>query len=142
MAETHKLVMDPSETLQEIRELLIAHRKSNGYKGTLEEVAERVEALDDWLSKGGYPPDEWAPPTASPKTRRGDRKRPTYESYAHNTARSGDGTVPVIWRTSRTASTTAMSWGAIGTSRPTSTPGTSRTGQRNGTNWREALAIP
>jgi hypothetical protein len=96
MAETHKLVMDPSETLQEIRELLIAHRKSNGYKGTLEEVAERVEALDDWLSKGGYPPDEWAPPTASPKTRRGDRKRPTYESYAHNTARSGDGTVPVI----------------------------------------------
>jgi hypothetical protein len=96
MAETHNVAMDPSETLQEIRELLLAHRTGNGYKGTLEEVAERVEALDDWLSKGGYPPDEWAPPTASPKTPRGDRKRPTCESYAHNTARSGDGTVPVI----------------------------------------------
>ena len=52
--------MDPNETLSEIRRLIADHRAGRGYSGTLEEVAELVTALDEWLAGGGFLPNGWA----------------------------------------------------------------------------------
>jgi hypothetical protein len=53
--------MDPNATLREIRELLAdpVPADSGLWGSRLERLAELVEALDGWLSKGGFLPDGW-----------------------------------------------------------------------------------
>ena len=57
--------MDPDETLRLLR-LTIKQMRSEGHQdfqavwiAHAKEVVEYVEALDEWLSKGGYPPMSW-----------------------------------------------------------------------------------
>lgn len=52
--------MDPNETLREIRELIALHIESA--RGDYARLLELCEALDGWLSHGGFLPREWAAP--------------------------------------------------------------------------------
>ena len=45
--------MDPDETLNQLREKM----KGNFIES---ETRELWEALDDWLSRGGFPPNDWS----------------------------------------------------------------------------------
>jgi hypothetical protein len=47
--------MDPNATLTELRELVAFDDPA----AVAEEMAERIEALDAWLTNGGFLPDEW-----------------------------------------------------------------------------------
>jgi hypothetical protein len=47
--------MDPNETLQMLRQLAADARASEGY----EPWASAFEVLDDWISNGGFLPDDW-----------------------------------------------------------------------------------
>jgi hypothetical protein len=50
--------MDPNTALREIREL--ADNILNGRQvGDARDLAEKIMALDAWLSRGGFPPEEW-----------------------------------------------------------------------------------
>lgn len=60
--------MDPNTALQRIRELTAAinqqhwtalSRDPGGTVTMAAELAELVEGLDEWLSRGGYPPTAW-----------------------------------------------------------------------------------
>jgi hypothetical protein len=55
--------MDPDACLEEIRKLLKTwHEMSDAdepFGDHLDMLCERVEALDDWLSKGGFMPTAW-----------------------------------------------------------------------------------
>jgi hypothetical protein len=54
--------MDPNEILARLREALSDYRNSDGSESiwtALESVAELFEALDGWLSRGGFLPDAW-----------------------------------------------------------------------------------
>jgi hypothetical protein len=53
--------MDPNATLAEIR-ALVAAIHSEATPERCGDLAELVEALDNWLSKGGFAPDDWKPP--------------------------------------------------------------------------------
>lgn len=59
--------MDPDEALQQLREALsVAREAAEGDSNDAEieawqEVGDCVEALDDWLSKGGFLPGGWNP---------------------------------------------------------------------------------
>lgn len=48
--------MDPNAALQKVRELI-----NDGDSADVL-LVEAFEALDDWLSKGGFLPDDWARP--------------------------------------------------------------------------------
>lgn len=48
--------MDPNATLKELRELL-----KRGMRPDLERARELFEALDEWILKGGFLPDDWKP---------------------------------------------------------------------------------
>ncbi|BCP36387.1 hypothetical protein MINTMi198_17570 [Mycobacterium intracellulare M.i.198] len=50
--------MDPNEALQDIRNGL-ANYFANGIDVDLDHIFDRVEALDEWLSRGGFLPDAW-----------------------------------------------------------------------------------
>lgn len=50
--------MDPNATLEELRRL-IEGTKSAERDTLAEEIADRFEALDQWLSNGGFLPDAW-----------------------------------------------------------------------------------
>lgn len=54
--------MDPEETLRLIR-LTIKQMRADTDPGVrkahADELAEYVEALDEWLSNGGFPPEVW-----------------------------------------------------------------------------------
>ena len=50
--------MDPNETLKKIRELIPQVRSSES-TAPGDDLAEAVEALDDWLSHGGFLPKDW-----------------------------------------------------------------------------------
>ena len=56
--------MDPDETLRELRvltrRLLDAAPHPAAATADAIRLAELVEALDDWLSRGGFPPRAWA----------------------------------------------------------------------------------
>lgn len=59
--------MDPNETLSELREVVELHHKDELIEEghtldyvPLDYVLERIEALDEWLIKGGALPDSWA----------------------------------------------------------------------------------
>lgn len=55
--------MDPNECLSEIRAILTDfdgfQRGSN--RQAAERLAELIDALDDWLSHGGFLPSDWRP---------------------------------------------------------------------------------
>lgn len=56
--------MDPNKLLERIRQAIESYH-ANGdefHRGWTheEEFVEDVEALDEWLSKGGFTPDAWA----------------------------------------------------------------------------------
>ena len=53
--------MDPDATLKEIRELLEIWKVEAFHAEEVERLAELVEALDEWLSKGGFLPKAWRP---------------------------------------------------------------------------------
>ncbi len=54
--------MDPNETLRALRELVEqVHNDDEGdVNDQLEDFAGYFEALDGWISKGGFLPREWA----------------------------------------------------------------------------------
>ena len=47
--------MDPDATLAEIRDIL----KNQRPRESAERLRELIESLDQWLSKGGFPPEAW-----------------------------------------------------------------------------------
>lgn len=53
--------MDPNATLTEIRAIVAEH---NGREFMSDDTADRltelVESLDEWLSRGGFLPSDWA----------------------------------------------------------------------------------
>lgn len=54
--------MDPNETLKQLRELLgrdNTPRSVTAKLCTLADAEELFQALDEWLSKGGFLPEEW-----------------------------------------------------------------------------------
>ncbi len=58
--------MDPDEALKRLRVALTLADKCPGHGracacavGCLSDAAEAAKALDDWLSKGGFLPDDW-----------------------------------------------------------------------------------
>jgi hypothetical protein len=50
--------MDPDKTLQELREL--ATSSDRGSEARSERFSELINALDDWLSTGGFLPEAWS----------------------------------------------------------------------------------
>jgi hypothetical protein len=65
--------MDPDEALDRIRALaeqVIANPDAAHFDGAAD-LAEQVIALDEWLSRGGFPPGAWvAEPDAAPRITR------------------------------------------------------------------------
>lgn len=54
--------MDPNETLRQLRDVLGfgAHVINfDEAKRVIDAVSENFEALDEWLSKGGFLPTDW-----------------------------------------------------------------------------------
>lgn len=51
--------MDPTACLQEIRELGEQIRNGDVRESVIEDYTSAVIALDEWLSKGGFPPSTW-----------------------------------------------------------------------------------
>ena len=51
--------MDPEEALKQLRDI-VARRGGDDAHGTLDEVCELFDGLDQWLSHGGYLPSPWA----------------------------------------------------------------------------------
>ena len=49
--------MDPNATLKEIREIIKLHNDSNA--PDLSRLVELIEALDEWISNGGFRPEGW-----------------------------------------------------------------------------------
>ena len=62
--------MDPNECLKNLRKAMDALGESIAEGGVdvddVESLMDRVHALDTWLSKGGFLPDDWA--KGRPKT--------------------------------------------------------------------------
>jgi hypothetical protein len=55
--------MDPNETLRMLRLTIKQMRADDNElirKAHADEIAEYVEALDEWLSRGGFLPSAWA----------------------------------------------------------------------------------
>jgi hypothetical protein len=53
--------MDPDATLSEMRELANDLGATGSFEGDADRLAELVQALDEWLSKGGFFPKAWRP---------------------------------------------------------------------------------
>ncbi len=56
--------MDPQATLNQLRELVTEVRQSDAFNleqlaGLAIDLANNVEALDGWLSRGGFLPSSW-----------------------------------------------------------------------------------
>lgn len=51
--------MDPNVALREIRLLIRQHRLIGLNDNGFGQLVDRFEALDGWLSKGGFLPEEW-----------------------------------------------------------------------------------
>jgi hypothetical protein len=59
--------MDPTQTLIEIREKAKAIARRTATRGTGLELAEQFEDLDEWISRGGFPPEQWRPHSGRPR---------------------------------------------------------------------------
>lgn len=51
--------MDPNETLRLLRERLDRFAAGNATHDDYEAIADYAMALDEWLSRGGFPPAPW-----------------------------------------------------------------------------------
>jgi hypothetical protein len=53
-----EMMMDPNARLTDIRRLVTF----DGHLMTdeMRELTEKFQAMDEWLSKGGFPPEDWA----------------------------------------------------------------------------------
>jgi hypothetical protein len=53
--------MDPNAALSRIRELVEANNRVTDASrlDIADELAELIDGLDNWLSRGGFPPDAW-----------------------------------------------------------------------------------
>ena len=55
--------MDPNQTLMDIREICREHAwdeiSDEQAADMLTVLVDRIEAIDGWLSKGGFPPTAW-----------------------------------------------------------------------------------
>lgn len=51
--------MDPTETLEIIREIVATYDSPIAEDADAFQLAEKFRALDRWLSEGGFPPDAW-----------------------------------------------------------------------------------
>ena len=52
--------MDPNAALNTARKAVqIARTGSDSMDGWADDLLEAFEALDEWLTKGGFPPEEW-----------------------------------------------------------------------------------
>jgi hypothetical protein len=51
--------MDVNLVLHEIRELTVKIANFEGESYDAHLLAEKVDALDNWMSKGGFAPDAW-----------------------------------------------------------------------------------
>jgi hypothetical protein len=60
--------VDPNTALTEIRDLIARTYTADGpaAEDTCRRLYELVEALDGWLSQGGFPPDAWVPASPVP----------------------------------------------------------------------------
>jgi hypothetical protein len=58
--------MDPNETLRLIRDQIIESDESGIEFYEPNYVAELFVALDDWLSNGGFLPEDWAKNASAP----------------------------------------------------------------------------
>lgn len=52
--------MDPDACLKEIRE--VVSQINDGVPGLATALAELVDALDEWIAKGGFLPNAWRSP--------------------------------------------------------------------------------
>jgi len=52
--------MDPNFTLDQIRELVADFTNETADMMDGHQLAEYINGLDEWLSKGGFPPTDWA----------------------------------------------------------------------------------
>lgn len=52
--------MDPDTALENLRTLVAAANEQGEHFEQVEELVEQVEALDKWLSNGGFYPLDWA----------------------------------------------------------------------------------
>ena len=50
--------MDPDACLDEIRSILAENDSADLWQSA-DRLAELVDALDDWITKGGWLPDDW-----------------------------------------------------------------------------------
>lgn len=53
--------MDPEAALSKLREMVGDINADNHHSSTTRRLAERFEALDEWLSNGGFLPAAWDP---------------------------------------------------------------------------------
>lgn len=61
--------MDPTQCLADIRELV----NESPEVDDIDALPEKVKALDEWMTKGGFPPQQWRRlPGRSPLTEPGD----------------------------------------------------------------------
>jgi hypothetical protein len=54
--------MDPNETLKQIRELLTEWWRCGDREeeySVLVNIVDKIEALDDWITSGGFLPADW-----------------------------------------------------------------------------------
>lgn len=59
--------MDPDATLAELRELLVQPDPGADADDRLAAMAELVQAMDAWLSAGGFLPAAWCPVPPAPR---------------------------------------------------------------------------
>lgn len=56
--------MDPNQTLRDLRVALADHRAATSISAAddaAQRLADHTQALDEWLSTGGFPPVAWQP---------------------------------------------------------------------------------
>jgi hypothetical protein len=59
--------MDPTQTLAEIRAGMSRIRANNKRASvSAAKILEHVNQLDEWMSTGGFPPEQWKRPTGRP----------------------------------------------------------------------------
>ncbi len=51
--------MDPNETLKTIRALIAAWDTRTLTSLETDQALEAISVLDTWMSKGGFPPEDW-----------------------------------------------------------------------------------
>lgn len=55
--------MDPNETLRKLRAMVTAINNDRGASGREDHTAQLFIDLDEWLTKGGFVPNDWYHPT-------------------------------------------------------------------------------